>query len=114
MVSRCATVPVPCVRHRGRGLCQNCYARLQERGQLDQFPRFRGPVADHRAVVDAYLELAESGLPKIEIARRIGVSRGVLYAAIAEDPRTRPAPHLDAEEIERLRRLVGAEAVCSA
>jgi hypothetical protein len=95
--------------HKGRGLCECCYAWCDRNNTLHQYPTTRGENVDRRATVEAYLELADSGLTKTEIADRIGVGRGSMYDALSRDPRTRNhARRLDPAEAARLRRSVGA------
>lgn len=95
------------VRHMARGLCASCYHHVHEQGRLHTFPALRAPRVDHRAVVDAFLELEGHGLSKLEIARRIGVGRGVMYDALSRDPRIQGRAPLPAEELLRLRRSIG-------
>ena len=59
--------------HAGRWLCVPCYRALLRRGALHRYPPVGAWVATAGRIED-YLELAERGYSRAEIAERLGVS----------------------------------------
>lgn len=107
LVSQKNAAPVGCAKHRGRGLCGNCYDVRYRAGTLADLPPLTRPRAE---VIADWDVLRREGLTVRQAAVKLGMrpdalSQAILRAARDGDPRARK-PEYARDKLGRYTRAV--------
>lgn len=74
------------LRAHARGLCQTCYKLLRKTLEPDEFerqyPPTRKPQLTANRIADVYEDLAEIGVTRAEVARKLGITENAVELAL--------------------------------